>query len=156
MNPLLPSVFTEELSQLRRQFDDLTRNFGRAWPTFAEVGAGVPAVNVAESEGAIEIAAELPGVEEQDVKVELDHERVIISGEKKREREEQEKDWRLVERSYGSFRRMLSLPFEPAQDAVSAYFDKGVLKINVAKPKGAAPSAKTIEIKKGAPPAKAA
>ncbi len=161
MKSFLPNIFTDtglpqEIASLRRQFDDLARSFGRAgWPAATEVGAGSPAINVAESDRAIEISAELPGVDEKDVKLEVDGDRVVISGEKKREREEKQKDWHVVERSYGSFRRVLTLPFEPTPSGVEAHFDKGVLHVTVQKPAGAKPAAKSIEIK-AAPPGGAA
>lgn len=157
MKSFLPNIFTEsgglsDLSAARRHFDEWARDFGRGWPGLLEIGAGGPAVNVAETAQAIEITAELPGVDEKDIKVEIDGHRVVIAGEKKREREEKDKDWRVVERSYGSFRRALALPFEPAEGAVSAHFDKGVLKVEVKKPASAAASAKTVEIKTGPAP----
>jgi len=68
----------------------------------------------------------------------------------------------VEERSYGSFYRSLSLPFKPEDGAIEAHFDKGVLHLNIKKPAEDAKSAKTIEIKTGAPakalgaPAKAA
>ncbi len=60
-----------------------------------------------------------------------------------------EKNWHVIERSYGSFRRAVTLPFEPKQESVSAHFEKGVLHIEVAKPATAQSAAKTIEIKSG-------
>ncbi|MBI1868456.1 MAG: Hsp20/alpha crystallin family protein [Methylocystis sp.] len=153
MRSLLPSLFFETglprdpFATMRRQMEEMMRGFGREWPLTTEIGAGAPAVNVAESDKAFEITAELPGVDEKDIKVELEGARVIVSGEKKREREEKEKDWHVVECSYGSFHRALTLPFEPALDAVTASFDKGVLRVAIAKPAGAKPTTKTIEIK---------
>ncbi len=157
MKSFLPSIFTDaglpqEIASLRRQFDDLARSFGRAGlPSLTEVGAGAPAINVAETGTAIEITAELPGVDEKDVKLEVEGDRLVVSGEKKREREEKQKDWHVVERSYGSFRRVLALPFEPAPEEVQAHFDKGVLHVTVQKPAGAKPAAKSIEIKTAPP-----
>ncbi len=156
MKSFLPSLFTDaglpqEIASLRRQFDELSRNFGRGWPSLAEVGAGTPAINVSETDKAVEITAELPGVDERDIRLEVEGERVVISGEKKREREEKQKEWHVVERSFGSFRRVLALPFEPAPEAVQAHFDKGVLHVTVAKPAAAKSASKTIEIKAGPP-----
>jgi HSP20 family protein len=158
MKSFLPNLFSEagglqDFAALRRHFDDAARDFGRGWPSLLDVGAAGPAVNVAETATAIEISAELPGVDEKDIKVEIDGPRIVVSGEKKREREEKDKDWRLVERSYGAFRRSLALPFDPAHDAVSAHFDKGVLKIAVQKPVGATQTTKSVEIKTGPAPA---
>ena len=162
MKTFLPNLFTDPNSMrdpfatLRRHIDDLASNFGGGWPVSTHIGAGSPAVNVAETDKAIEIAAELPGVDEKDIKVEIEGQRVVISGEKKREREEKEKNWHVVERSYGSFRRAVTLPFEPAQESVSAHFEKGVLHIEVAKPATVKSAVKTIEIKTGPAETKAA
>ena len=63
-----------------------------------------------------------------------------------------EKDWHVEERSYGSFYRSMSLPFEPEDGAVDAHFDKGVLRLTIKKPAKATEATKTINIKTGAPP----
>ncbi len=155
MKTFLPNLFTDPthvrdpFATLRRHIDDLATSFGHAWPVATHIGADAPALNIAESDKAIEIAAELPGVDEKDIKVEIEGQRVVISGEKKRESEEKEKNWHVIERSYGSFRRAVTLPFEPKQESVSAHFEKGVLHIEVAKPATAQSAAKTIEIKSG-------
>jgi HSP20 family protein len=129
---------------------ELPEWFGK-WPT-ATVGAGVPAMNVAESEGMIEATVELPGVDEKDINVSIDGNRLVVSGEKKEETKKSEKDWHVEERTFGSFMRTVTLPFEPANDAVAAYFDKGVLHLTVKKPVAAVEVAKNVEIKLGAPP----
>jgi len=100
-------------------------------------------------------AVALPGVDEKDIKVSLDGNRLVISGEKKEETKKEEKDWHVEERSYGSFYRSMSLPFEPEDAAVEAHFDKGVLHLNIKKPAQVAKATKSIDIKTGAPPSKA-
>jgi HSP20 family protein len=137
-----------------RPMEDMFRAFYRNLPSL-NVGAGVPTVDVAETKDAIEVSAELPGVDEKDIKVSLDGNRLVISGEKKKETKREEKDWHIEERSYGSFYRSLSLPFKPDDGAVEAHFDKGVLHLNIKKPTELAKSVKTIEIKPGAPQIKA-
>ncbi len=151
----LPSLWSrpdvDPFRSLRREMEDAFRMFESGLPTLS-VGAKTPAVNVAETAGAIEVTAELPGVEEKDIKVGLEGNRLTISGEKKQESKREEKDWHVEERSYGSFYRSMSLPFTPADGAVEAHLDKGVLHVTVKKPAEAASSAKTIEIKTGEPP----
>ena len=78
--------------------------------------------------------------------------RPIFSGEKKAESTKEEKDWHVEERSYGSFYRSISLPFEPEDGAVDAHFDKGVLHLTIKKPAKVIKTSKTIDIKTGAPP----
>lgn len=151
----LPNLWSrghDPLNALRREMSDLFGDFGRRWPTFTEIGARMPAVNVAEGKDAFEVTAELPGVDEKDIQVTIDGNRVVIAGEKKQESEKDDKDWHIVERSYGSFHRAVALPFEPKSEAVSAHFDKGVLHLSIAKPVATTPAAQKIEIKTGAPP----
>jgi HSP20 family protein len=90
--------------------------FDRNLPSL-NVGAGVPTIDVAETTDAIEVSAELPGVDEKDIKVSLDGNRLVISGEKKEETKKDDKDWHVEERSYGSFYRSMSLPFKPEDGA---------------------------------------
>jgi len=92
----------------------------------------------------------LPGVDEKDVDVTLADDVLTIRGEKKSEREEQDKDrnWHVVERSYGSFSRAIPLPFEPDAAKVEAKFDKGVLRIRLPKSEEVTKKEQKIEIKK--------
>ncbi len=151
----LPSFWSRQdvdpFRSLRREMEETFRVLDSGLPTLS-VGAKAPAVNVAETANAIEVTAELPGVEEKDIKVGLEGNRLTISGEKKQESKREEKDWHVEERSYGSFYRSMSLPFTPADGAVEAHLDKGVLHVAVKKPAEAASSSKTIEIKTGEPP----
>jgi HSP20 family protein len=101
------------------------------------------------------VTAELPGVDEKDIKVSVDANQLVISGEKKAESKRDEKEWHVEERTYGSFYRSMSLPFEPEDGAVEAHFDKGVLHLTIKKPTRAVKSSKTIDVKTGAPPNKA-
>jgi HSP20 family protein len=84
-----------------------------------------PKIDIVESKDAMNLTAELPGVEEKDVDVTLADGVLTIRGEKKSERDEQDKDkrWHVVERSYGSFSRTISLPFDPDPAKVEAKFD---------------------------------
>jgi len=96
----------------------------------------------------IEITAELPGLEEKDVQINVADNLLTIRGEKKAEKEEQDKNFRLVERSYGSFERTLELPDGVNADSIQANIAKGVLKVTVPKPAPA--QAKKIEVKAAA------
>jgi HSP20 family protein len=121
----------------RRDFDDLLRDFGRRLPvSWGPAGdfAGLAALDVAETKDAVEIAAELPGVDEADVKLSVDGQSVVISGEKKSETEKKDKSWRVVERSYGAFQRVVPLSFTPDPANIKATSDKGVLHVRVGKP----------------------
>ena len=136
---------------MRREMENALRAFDQNLPS-ADIGAGAPAINVAETADVFEVTAELPGVDEKDIKVSLDENQLIISGEKKAESKKEEKDWHVEERSYGSFYRSMSLPFEPEEGAIDARFDKGVLYLTIKKPAKAIKTTKTIDIKAGPAP----
>jgi len=118
----------------------------------ADIGAGAPAISVAETTDAFEVTAELPGVDEKDIKVSMDQNQLVISGEKKAESMKEEKDWHVEERSYGSFYRSMSLPFEPEDGAVDAHFDKGVLYPTINIFLKVMETTETIDIKAGPAP----
>ncbi len=137
---------------MRREMEDLFSDFARRWPSI-DFGMQPPAVDVAETKETYEVTAEIPGVDQADIKLSIDGNRLVIAGEKKKESEQKDKDWRMVERSYGSFQRVVALPFDLREDAVSAWFDKGVLHLTVRKPPAAVAQQKKIEIRTGAPAA---
>ena len=140
---------------MRREIENAVRSYDQN-SSSPGIGAGAPAINVAETKDVFEVTAELPGVDEKDIKVSLDSNQLVISGEKKAESTKEEKDWHVEERSYGSFYRSMSLPFEPEAGAVDAHFDKGVLHLTINKPAKAIKTTKTIDIKTGPAPNKAA
>ena len=159
---LLPSLrsrnqnLADPFAAFRRELDSFFADYHRGLPTLTEVGGGVPALNVAETKDAVEITTELPGVDEKDINVSLDGNRLVISGQKKQESDRSDKEWHVVERSYGAFHRAIALPFEPNEASIDAHFDKGVLHLKVKKPVEIEKAKKTIEIKAGPPQSPAA
>ena len=152
--PYLPSFFgrgDDPFGSLFREVQKTFEDFSQRTP-FAQFRSDTlsPNIDVAESKDAIEVTAELPGVDEKDVDVTLADDVLTIRGEKKSEREEQDKDknWHVVERSYGSFSRAIPLPFEPDATKVEAKFDKGVLRIHLPKSEETTKKEQKIEIKK--------
>jgi HSP20 family protein len=135
---------------MRREMENALRAFDQN-SSSPDIGAGAPAISVAETNDAFEVTAELPGVDEKDINVSLNENQIIISGEKKAESTRDEKDWHVEERSYGSFYRSMFLPFEPEDGAVEAHFDKGVLHLAIKKPAKATKTTKTIAVKAGTP-----
>ena len=134
-------------NEVDRLFDDFTRGF----PAFVQRGKLtdlLPSMDVTETDKEIEITAELPGLEEKDVQINVADNILTIRGEKKAEKEEKDKNYRLVERSYGSFERTLELPDGINADAIKASIDKGVLKVTVPKPAPA--QVKKIDVKAAA------
>jgi HSP20 family protein len=141
---------TDPFTSFRREMDRLFESFGRevGWP--AEAGATTtPSVDVSETEKEIRISAELPGVDEKDVDVVVSDNVLTIKGEKKAEKEEKKQDYHLVERSYGSFTRSLTLPFNADPAKAKASFAKGILTITVPKPPEVESKAKKIAISAG-------
>ena len=130
------SPFTSLQREIDRLFDDFTRgfpDFSRGWPTAGSQDL-MPAMDVIETDNEIQITAELPGLEEKDVQINVSDNVLTIRGEKKAEKEEKQKDYRMVERSYGSFYRALELPAGVDADKIKADISKGVLKVTVPKP----------------------
>ena len=122
-----PSFFGRDdnpFGTLFREVQKTFEDFSRRTP-FARFTSDMlsPKIDVAESKDAIEVMAELPGVDEKDVDVTLAHGMLTVRGEKKTERDEQDKDknWHVVERSYGSFSRAIPLPFDPVAPAFRAF-----------------------------------
>lgn len=135
------------LVSLQREIDRLFDGFARNL-TGRMAGALAPSMDMSETEKEIEITAELPGLEEKDVQLNVADNVLTIRGEKKNQREEKEKDYHLLERSYGSFTRSVELPAGVDLDSIKAVISKGVLKVTVPKP---APSqTKKIEVKTAA------
>ncbi len=139
---------TNPFAFLQQEIDRLFDGFGRNFPAFVTGNAALPRMDVSETDKAIEVVAELPGLEAKDVQLNLADNILTIRGEKKSEREEKEKDYHLVERSFGSFARSVQLPDGVKPEDVSAEIAKGVLKVTVKKP--APKQSKQIEIKTAA------
>lgn len=160
--PLLPTLrsrnqnLADPFAALQRELDSFFTDYNRGLPALTEVGARIPALNVAETKDAVEITTELPGVDEKDINVSLDGNRLVISGEKKQDSDRTDKEWHVVERSYGAFHRAIALPFEPNEESIDAHFDKGVLHLKVKKPAEVEKAKKTIQIKAGPPESPAA
>ena len=139
------------LLSLQREVEDVFQNFTRDWPTFRSTGLAtdlVPSTDVVENDKEIQITAELPGLEEKDVQINLADSVLTIKGEKKAEKEEKDKNYRLVERSYGSFSRSIELPAGVDAGTIKASISKGVLTVVIPKPAPA--QAKKIEVKSAA------
>jgi HSP20 family protein len=98
-----------------------------------------PLVDVYEDEHNITLKIEVPGIEEKDIDVRIENNTLTVHGERKFEKEEKEENYRRIERQYGSFTRTFTLPTTVDAEKVSANYDKGVLKIALAKKAEAKP-----------------
>ena len=136
--------FRDEMDNLFNRFFEMDLPISRR--LFGD-GEWAPRVDVIEGKGDITVKAEIPGCEAKDIDVKLDGRTLKISGEKKQEKEEKDENFHRVERSYGSFCRMVELPAEVIQQDIDAVYKKGVLKLVFKKARES--EAKKIEIKTG-------
>lgn len=115
---------------------------------FQEVSLHNIKVDMHEDKGGITIAAELPGVKDEDISVSMYHDMLTIKGEKKSKKEEKGENHYMSERSFGSFTRSLRLPYDAEANKVEAEFDNGVLSIRIPRPKSHVMEEKNIKVKK--------
>jgi HSP20 family protein len=111
----------------------------------------IPAIDLMEENEQFVLRADLPGVDENDVKVELEDNVLTISGERASEHEERKEGQYRIERASGRFVRSLTLPEGVDPEAIEAHFDKGVLEVRIPKPEQAGP--RRVAIKVGGRPA---
>ena len=148
--------------RMNRLFRDSYGNEGRE--EALTTTAFAPPVDVYEDEHNVTLKIEVPGIDEKDIDVRIENNTLSVHGERKFEQEEKEENYRRVERQYGSFTRTFTLPNTVDQESVQADYDKGVLKVKLAKKAEAKPkqikvnvgSAKTLEGKEPKSASKAA
>jgi HSP20 family protein len=119
-----PEPFTREIDRVFDAFFGQTDQ-GRRW---------VPPMDLVEADEHFILKADLPGLTEADVNIEVQDGTLTISGERKAEREQRERGWYRIERSFGSFNRSLTLPDGVDPDSIDASFSDGVLEIRIPKP----------------------
>lgn len=133
--------------EMNRLFDDVFRGFDARLPALGRLsssGAGWPSVEIADSDNAIHITAEMPGLDDKDIELSLEDGVLTLKGEKRSETED--KDKRFSERFYGRFERRIPLGAEIEEDSVRADFKNGVLTVTLPKTERAQTKAKRIEI----------
>ena len=124
----LQSTLSRVLQDLNRGSDELTTG-----------GTFVPLVDIYESEQGITLKMEVPGVSQDDLKINLENNTLTISGERKFEKDEKEENFHRIERQYGSFTRSFTLPNTVDSEKVDATYDSGILSIQLAKKAEAKP-----------------
>ena len=137
-------------NQVNRLFDEFfSQPFGLStfMPNSALWGDFAPSVDVSETDREITVSAELPGIEPEDINITLEHNTLTISGEKHAEKEEKNKRYYRLERSYGSFQRTIPLPEGIDEDKIDATFKRGVLHVTLPKTVEAQQKRKHIEVK---------
>jgi len=136
----------EELTTLRNRMD-------RLWSRVSTEGEATmadwsPTSDVIETKDEIVIKAELPGIDGKNVDVEIEAGVLTIKGERNVEKETEEKGYRRLERSYGSFLRSFTLPVNVESEKITASFANGLLEVHLPKKEGAKPRSIKIELKK--------
>ena len=147
-----PRSFTDQLieplSRLRgevdRLFDDFPCRVPAPFAAFA--GLNVPALEMTETKQAYTVTVEIPGMEAGDLEVTVEDDMLRIAGEKKSEREEDEKGYRISERSYGSFERLVRLPAAADAEKIKAKYRHGVLTLTIPKDGEARDRARRIAV----------
>ena len=138
-----------ELTSLQSEMNRLFNSFFDA-PTGAGNGPArrwVPAMDLVEADDHFVLKADLPGLSDEDVSIEIADSTLTIKGERKAEHEARERGWYRVERSFGRFSRSLTLPEGVNAEGVTAAFDKGVLEVRIPKPEERKP--RRVEIRAG-------
>jgi HSP20 family protein len=134
-------------------FERMRRDMDRLWESFFQRGVRrsdaesewLPSLDMAETKNEIVVKAEVPGMDPKEIGISLSDGLITIKGEKKQEREEKEKDYHLVERSYGTFTRSIRLPKEVQSDKINASYKNGVLTVTL--PKSEEAKKKEVKIK---------
>jgi HSP20 family protein len=139
-----------EISSLQQEVNRLFGTFFDAPAAGAGNGTGarrwIPAMDLVEEGDEYVLRADLPGVREEDVKVELDDDVLTISGERRSEHEERRDGYHRIERASGSFSRSLTVPDGVDAERVQARFDNGVLEVRVPKPEQRKPRRVAISV----------
>ena len=137
-----------------RELDSLQGELNRAFDTFFGARGNdvrgrrwIPAMDLVETDDHLVLRADLPGMSEEDIEIEIKDNVLTVSGERKAEEEKREEGYYRVERAFGSFSRSLTLPEGVKVDAVTANFDRGVLEVSVPKPEERKPQ--RVQIGKG-------
>jgi len=152
---LAPRRPVRELARLRNEMDRLFDEFmGAGWPSlrrWPELLGGwpyaeaAPALDVYDDKDAVVVKAEVPGMEKDDVHVDISGDVLTVRGEKKKEEKIEEEDYYCRERAFGAFSRSIRLPVEVQGDKASATFKNGVLEMRL--PKKEAAKRRSVSIK---------
>src|SRR6202012_5228159 len=128
------STLQDRMNRLfRESYNDAGQDEALTTSSFA------PAVDVYEDEHKVSLKIEVPGIDEKDLDIRVENNTLSVHGERKIEKEEKEENYRRVERQYGSFTRTFTLPQTVDTENVQANYEKGVLKIKLAKKAEAKP-----------------
>jgi HSP20 family protein len=139
-----------ELASLQNRVNNLFQDYGRNnQEELTTSGSFIPAVDVYEDEHKVTLKLEVPGVNEQDLDVQVENNTLTIRGQRKFEKEEKEENFQRIERRYGSFSRSFTLPNTIDTESVKASYENGILKIELAKREEAKPKQIKVSVGSG-------
>jgi HSP20 family protein len=122
-----------EMSTMREDMERLFDSMLGRYPREREQALWAPAIDVEETNEAMIVRAELPGMKREDIKVKVAEDTITISGERKYETEQKDRTFHRVERAYGSFQRTIVLPVSVQGDKAAASYKSGVLELILPK-----------------------
>ena len=134
-----------EMTNLQRQMSSMFDENYRTWRGAETLSRWAPAVDIYEKDNAIVLSAELPGMAEEDIDVEVHEGILTIRGEKKFENEAKEENYHIVERRYGAFERSFTLSTTLNTEDVKAAYKAGVLEVTLPKIEAAKPKKVNID-----------
>jgi len=144
----------EPVRELHTMQNEMNRLFNTFFDSPTPNGGGqtvarrwIPAMDVVETEEHFVLRADLPGLSESDVNIEVEDNVLTVSGERKSEHEQRGEGYYRVERSFGSFSRSLTLPEGINADSIQAKFENGVLEVRIPKPEQ--PKPRKVQISLG-------
>jgi len=143
------------VQRLHQEIDQVFNSFLRGnssqliediWPSLETGAMFNPQLDIQELADSYSIAVEVPGMDRQDVDIEIQGDTMLISGEKKQQEEKTEGNYHCIERRFGAFRRVLTLPEDADVEKIAAHYEKGMLNIEIKKNPDAKPLKRRIEI----------
>jgi HSP20 family protein len=154
---LLPTIRKRRDTGLYDPFTNLQTEIGKTIDTFfnspllpskyGDWDVFSPTMDISETDKEYVANIELPGMDEKDIHISLERDHIVISGEKKLEKEDKKDNYHVIESSYGSFKRMIPITADMDTTKIDATFKKGVLKLTLPKLENVAKDVKRINIK---------
>lgn len=144
--PVLRDPFSLVRDEWQRFLSNFEQNGGLFNPPSFLTGISVPTLDIGETDKALELRMDLPGMAAEDINIQLNDNTITISGERKEEKEEKGKTWQRLERHQGEFSRTVTLPCAVKNNEVSALYRDGVLTVTL--PKSAQAQTRKISVHK--------
>jgi len=135
------------IESFRRDMERLFDSFFGHWPSEEYPTVWAPALDIEETKDSLVVRAEIPGMKKEDIHIQTVGDNLTISGERVHKTEEKDRHFHRVERSYGKFQRVVTLPVEVESDKAKATYKDGVLEITFPKSEKAKTREIAIEVK---------